>query len=411
MVLVKESLTPRSSSWMASRCPKHQPIIAFFVIFLAVISASAAVSTDKRIAARVQRLNKPSNKTIQSPDGDLIDCVPWHLQPAFDHPKLRGQNPMRPPERPRGEDTSSKPAVEMQTWRNTGEDCPEGTVPIRRTTEQDVLRASSLRIFGKKPAVTTRRNSAAGNHEHAVGFANGEFFGAKASLSVWNPSVSVSAEFSLSQIWLISGSFARDLNTIEAGWMVSPRLYGDTHPRFFTYWTSDSYERTGCYNLLCSGFVQISSKVAVGASISPTSVYGRRQFDITLLVWKDPKFGNWWLELGSGELVGYWPSCLFSHLAGGAKMVQFGGEIVNTRPSGSHTSTQMGSGHFAAEGFGRAAYFRNVEVVDWENSLVPLSGIRVLADHPTCYDVGTGVNRVLGIYVYYGGPGRNTMCP
>jgi hypothetical protein len=36
-------------------------------------------------------------------------------------------------------------------------------------------------------------------------------------------------------------------------------------------------------------------------------------------------------------------------------MVQFGGEVVNTRPSGSHTATQMGSGHFPREGFHRAA--------------------------------------------------------
>lgn len=30
---------------------------------------------------------------LQSPDGDVIDCVPAHLQPAFEHPKLRGQKP------------------------------------------------------------------------------------------------------------------------------------------------------------------------------------------------------------------------------------------------------------------------------------------------------------------------------
>jgi len=31
---------------------------------------------------------------LQSPDGDLIDCVAAHLQPAFDHPRLRGQRPL-----------------------------------------------------------------------------------------------------------------------------------------------------------------------------------------------------------------------------------------------------------------------------------------------------------------------------
>ena len=30
----------------------------------------------------------------QSPDGDIIDCVPSHKQPAFDHPKLKGQKPL-----------------------------------------------------------------------------------------------------------------------------------------------------------------------------------------------------------------------------------------------------------------------------------------------------------------------------
>lgn len=31
---------------------------------------------------------------MQSPDGDLIDCVLSHLQPAFDHPQLKGMKPL-----------------------------------------------------------------------------------------------------------------------------------------------------------------------------------------------------------------------------------------------------------------------------------------------------------------------------
>ena len=31
---------------------------------------------------------------LQSPDGDVIDCVLSHLQPAFDHPQLEGQKPL-----------------------------------------------------------------------------------------------------------------------------------------------------------------------------------------------------------------------------------------------------------------------------------------------------------------------------
>lgn len=57
--------------------------------------------------------------------------------------------------------------------------------------------------------------------QHAVVFVNGDqYYGAKASINVWAPRVTDQYEFSLSQIWVISGSFGNDLNTIEAGWQV-----------------------------------------------------------------------------------------------------------------------------------------------------------------------------------------------
>jgi hypothetical protein len=49
---------------------------------------------------------------------------------------------------------------------------------------------------------------------------------------------------------------------------------------------SDAYQATGCYNLLCSGFIQINSEIAMGASISPVSGYRNSQYDISILVWK-----------------------------------------------------------------------------------------------------------------------------
>jgi hypothetical protein len=59
-----------------------------------------------------------------------------------------------------------------------------------------------------------------------VGYVAGdEYYGAKASINVWAPKVSTPSEFSLSQIWVIAGSFGNDLNTIEAGWQVSLLLF------------------------------------------------------------------------------------------------------------------------------------------------------------------------------------------
>ena len=110
---------------------------------------------------------------LQSPDGDLIDCVAAHLQPAFDHPRLRGQRPLAdPPARPKGlhhrsrfpsNDTTADAGVQL--WASSGEACPEGSVPIRRVTEKDVLRASSVRRFGRAPAGRVRRDSVSGGHE------------------------------------------------------------------------------------------------------------------------------------------------------------------------------------------------------------------------------------------------------
>jgi hypothetical protein len=110
--------------------------------------------------------------------------------------------------------------------------------------------------------------------------------------------------------------------------------------------------------------------------------------------------------------VGYWPSSLFTHLGVRAPMVQFGGEVAARRgPGAPHTHTQMGSGRFAGEGYARAAYFRNAQVVDWDNNLVSPAGLRLLADHPACYDIVAGSGGAWGTYFYYGGPGRNVRCP
>eukprot|EP00258_Populus_trichocarpa_P023695 XP_024439714.1 uncharacterized protein LOC7487722 [Populus trichocarpa] len=388
----------------------------------------------ERIQRHLDKINKPPVMTIESPDGDIIDCVHKRKQPALDHPLLRNHKIQRdPPERPRvkmlkEDDKTKKSNVEegvirgsWQMWHRNGTRCPKGTVPIRRSTAHDVLRSKSLFDFGKKqaPISLARRKDApdvvsANGHEHAIAYTGSsqEVYGAKATINVWDPSIQVVNEFSLSQIWVLSGSFdGSDLNSIEAGWQVSPELYGDSRPRLFTYWTSDSYQATGCYNLLCSGFVQTNSRVAIGAAISPVSSYTGNQYDISILIWKDPKLGNWWMGFGDNTLVGYWPAELFTHLANHATMVEWGGEVVNSRANGEHTSTQMGSGNFAEDGFGKASYFRNLEIVDSDNSLTAVQSISTLAENINCYNIKSSYSNEWGTHFYYGGPGSNPLCP
>ena len=57
--------------------------------------------------------------------------------------------------------------------------------------------------------------------QHAIGYIEGDkYYGARATLNVWNPKIQQPNEFSLSQLWILGGSFGQDLNSIEAGWQV-----------------------------------------------------------------------------------------------------------------------------------------------------------------------------------------------
>ena len=94
---------------------------------------------------------------------------------------------------------------------------------------------------------------------------------------------------------------------------VSPDLYGDNNTRLFTYWTSDAYQATGCYNMLCSGFIQINSEVAMGASIFPLSGYSGNQYDISLLIWKVREhFNIVLLEMQARKSLPTWCCALYS---------------------------------------------------------------------------------------------------
>lgn len=60
-----------------------------------------------------------------------------------------------------------------------------------------------------------------GLNQHAIAYVEGDtYYGAKATINVWEPKIQQPNEFSLSQIWVLGGSFGEDLNSIEAGWQV-----------------------------------------------------------------------------------------------------------------------------------------------------------------------------------------------
>lgn len=116
------------------------------------------------------------------------------------------------------------------------------------------------------------------------------------------------------------------------------------------------------------------------------------------------------MQFGNGKVLGYWPSSLFSYLSDSASMIEWGGEIVNSEPDGQHTATEMGSGHFPEEGYGKASYFRNIQIVDGSNNLQAPEGMQAFSEQSSCYSVQNGNNGEWGQFFYYGGPGRNSNC-
>lgn len=133
-------------------------------------------------------------------------------------------------------------------------------------------------------------------------------------------------------------------------------------------------------------------------------------FDYVFFCAKHKNTGNWLLVYGDGHIIGYWPATLFTHLKYVADEVHFGGEIVNQKPGGSHTSTTMGSGHFPEEGFGKAAYIRNMQVIDSDNNLIPLDNPSYVATNPNCYNIQGKTSPKWGDHIYFGGPGRTHKC-
>nr|POF09292.1 hypothetical protein CFP56_28236 [Quercus suber] len=276
--------------------------------------------------------------------------------------------------------SNSEPGF-TQPWHLNGR-CPEGTIPIRRTKEEDLLRAGSVSNFGRK-------NIDLDVHEYAThGEAGDKYYGMSVEMNVWNPHTQEANEFSISQFWVANGEYGQDLDTIEAGMI------------------DDGFESTGCYNLACPGFVQVDHQIAMGARVTPYSKYDGDQIGLKFYVWKDVHGGgDWWLKIGNINL-GYWPSSIFSILSNSASKVRWGGDVINYNSGGQHTTTQMGNGHFAEEGPRKASFFKSLRVIDGSQLPRPPRDTTTFMSKPNCYNILD-----YGEYFYFGGPGRNPNCP
>ncbi|CAN6879367.1 unnamed protein product [Brassica oleracea] len=364
---------------------------------------------ENELVSLLNSINKPAVTSFQTEHGDILDCIDINKQLAFDHPLLKNHTiQLRPRNIPKWtvNNSTSKNGGSMP-FRQDDISCPFGTVVVKRTTHEDLILSQRLKSTGSKylTYVTSKDKNIDLTGFH---FAMAEYghnnYGAKVNLSIWEPKVSPT-QFSSASM-LIGGGSKEQFQSIRAGWIVYQWL-NRNHSRLYTYWTADGFTKTGCYNTLCPGFVQVSKRVPLGILLEPVSVYDGHQSEVGIVIYKDVVTGNWWLFVHD-EMVGYWPNSLFtkSGLGHGAGLVSYGGEVyspVNEKSPG------MGSGHFPAEGYTKAAYVNGFEVVCNNDSIFsePSFPVMMFANTPKCYRVmpGRGQLRVWFDSLFYGGPG------
>ncbi|URE15907.1 hypothetical protein MUK42_11957, partial [Musa troglodytarum] len=207
------------------------------------------------------------------------------------------------------------------------------------------------------------------------------YYGTSADLDVFQLSGISINQASTSQIILTKGERGPKnyINTVQAGWHVSNGIFV-----FLFFVFCDDYQKTGCLNLLCPGFVQTSTR------ITPGQIYTLHS--LSLSIYRD-RFTSNWMLYNDREPIGYWPKEIFNNLAD-CSQVQIGGFAYSPFDE---ASPPMGSGVL----FG--AKFTNVVLVDGQGNNRKPEDFAAFHDlsqdyYGTSYSINNGV-------LSYGGPG------
>lgn len=339
--------------------------------------------------------------------GDVWDSIPADDQPAL---KRTGAKLATPPRIiPFHQTTQTTTPIPLSKEKKADkfgniQECPPGTFAKRRLALDELERFETLENFySKYPNKTTPQESQLIDpHQHAIGTKSVANYGAHSSLNIWAPAIFDSDGMSISQVWMRGGA-GQALQTVECGWHVYPKKYGNNWPHLFTFWTAKGYDDRTAYNGEDHSFVfNQNSPYRLGGVLSPVSQQNGPQY-VYSLFWVMHE-GNWWFYVQAADqahAVGYYPGSVFQNgqLSRYAERVDFGGETYSqVRPP------QMGSGRFAQDGGRKAAYQYNVSYIDNNNTAVP-ANLDPIATSPELYNIALSPPTPGGSAFYFGGPG------
>lgn len=351
-----------------------------------------------------------------------IDCIPTMQQPAV---RMLGLTSIEkapsapsaaaaPGPAPRAAVLPSQlPAGKTQDEFGNTLGCQGETIPMLRVTLEQMARFNTLHDFfakgpggagqAKAPGVEPPATAA---HKYVVYYQTVNNHGDEADINLWRPDVytDIGEVFSLAQSWTIGGS-GTGTQTAEVGWQNYPAFYGTENSAPFIFYTADNYSTTGCYNLTCGKFVQVSKNITFGAAFAATS-YSVPNNSTQYYLPFQYKFasGNWYLFYNGTE-IGYYPGSVYlgGQMTKNSTLLEFGSESTGTT-----VWPAEGSGMFgAAYGYDHAAWQRNLFYINTSNVGV----WDTLTYHPTspaCYTgspASYSSTAGWGIYFYFGGPG------
>jgi hypothetical protein len=354
-----------------------------------------------------------------------FDCIPVDQQPTVKALGLKTIAPTPPDSlltKPSGADDEPRfrasPATQLSAEKETDEfgnriGCELNAIPMRRITLEDMTHFRTLReFFQKGPGQAGRPRSSepkdisaevdGAAHKYSIVFQQVDNLGGNSNLNLWSPYVNTSwgEGFSLSQAWYVGGNGASE-QTAEVGWQNYPDMYGSENSRLFIYWTADGYNTTGCYNLDCPAFVQVTNSSFLGGAFTHYSTYDGPQYEFSARYYLYR--GNWWLAI-QGRWIGYYPGQIYrgGQLAYYAQFMEFG-----TEGTGTTLWPPEGSGEWAASGWEIAAYQRHLFYNTLSGTAV-WDSLTAFQPSPGCYNVlgpFFGNFSGWGTYFFEGGPG------
>ncbi|WCJ22513.1 hypothetical protein M5689_004599 [Euphorbia peplus] len=367
-------------------------ILLFFLWYISTIGAKIlSREEDLELEQELQRLTKPAVKSIEIIYGDTYDCVNFYQQPAFDDPLMKNHSlhpQMKPTSylgRMRSKNFTSYFRPE-NFWVN-GRGCPVGTVPIKKITKDDLLKAklaAELYASNLNPQTTERPGvHFAVLHTPRLG-TKVKYYGGGMRNQLCNPKLNHDSQYSSGQLKLQNGH-----ESIIDGWTVHPKIYGDSKTRFFIYTYAKNKH---CFNDFCGLFVKTSPNIPLDwayGHVSPTC--SSLLISQELLIQKDEASGNWVLKVVNGEVLGMWPSIFFTELANFATYIEWGGEVY----SPSHIPTpEMATGVPPSYNRNRCcAICTNLRIVNHDQKIVPAMSLVKYEDIDKYYqieDIGYG---------------------